>query len=119
VEVRLPFLDHRLVEYALALPAAQKIQAGYTKHVLRTAMNPYLPAAVTWRKDKVGFEPPQRQWMQHPQLHEMIQAARELLVQRGVLDPRVLAQPVQPEAAHAAGNRDWRILSLVKTVFKE
>jgi asparagine synthase (glutamine-hydrolysing) len=35
-------------------------------------MKEQLPAEIVWRKDKVGFEPPQKKWMQNPTLQEMI-----------------------------------------------
>ncbi len=61
-EVRLPFLSHELVEYLFALPASFKIHDGWTKWLLRTTMEHELPPLITWRKDKTGFEPPQRAW---------------------------------------------------------
>lgn len=80
VETRLPFLDHRLVEYVLGLPDDYKINRGYTKYILRQAI-PALPPAVRWRKDKLGFAAPDKEWMYEN--HDMIrkeleQATREL-----------------------------------------
>ena len=43
IEIRLPFLDHRLVEFALRIPDSYKIDRGWTKLVLRQAMKDYLP----------------------------------------------------------------------------
>ena len=63
VETRLPFLDYRLVEFALNLPARMKIMRGWTKHVLRQAMESVLPESVVWRKDKLGFEAPDALWL--------------------------------------------------------
>jgi asparagine synthase (glutamine-hydrolysing) len=57
IESRVPFLDHRLVEYAFSLPGEYKIQGGTTKRVLREAMVGTLPPAVGGRRDKVGFRP--------------------------------------------------------------
>lgn len=69
IESRLPFLDHRLVEYVLGLPADYKINHGYTKYILRQAL-PELPQLVRWRKDKLGFAAPDKEWVY--QNHEMI-----------------------------------------------
>jgi asparagine synthase (glutamine-hydrolysing) len=55
VEARVPFLDHRLVEYAFSLPAEEKIRGAETKHVLREAMRGVLPDAIRLRRDKIGF----------------------------------------------------------------
>ncbi|MFT3932510.1 MAG: asparagine synthase (glutamine-hydrolyzing) [Chitinophagaceae bacterium] len=109
-EVRLPFLNHSLVDFIFSLPASFKIKHGYTKWLLRQSMDKALPAAITWRKDKVGFEPPQQQWMQHPVLQQYVQQAREKLVAEAVLDKSVLNQPIKALPAHAANNFDWRYL---------
>jgi asparagine synthase (glutamine-hydrolysing) len=67
-EVRLPFLDRRLAELGLSLPAAFLYRRGTTKRVLRDAARGLIPDAVLERKDKVGFEPPQRRWLAEPAL---------------------------------------------------
>jgi asparagine synthase (glutamine-hydrolysing) len=110
-EVRLPFLSHELVEFIFSLPPKFKIRNGRTKWLLRTYMNDKLPEAITRRKDKVGFEPPQLQWMQHNKMQEMIQDAKNKLVNEKILKPEVLHKKIIPKAAHAADNYDWRYLS--------
>ena len=65
-EVRLPYLDHRLVELAFSLPWDMKLQRGQTKRVLRDAMRDYLPDSVRDRRDKIGFSPPQAAWLRGP-----------------------------------------------------
>lgn len=62
VEARVPFLDYRLVEFALTLPATVKINNGYTKHILRTATAGVLPEKIRWRTGKLGFATPERTW---------------------------------------------------------
>jgi asparagine synthase (glutamine-hydrolysing) len=62
-EVRLPFLDRRIVEYSMSVPSAFAFGAGYSKRLLRDALSTLLPAEVLWRRDKVGFEPPQERWL--------------------------------------------------------
>ncbi len=110
VEVRLPFLQQGLVQYALSLPSSYKMQDGYTKHILRKSMEHKLPDAIVWRKDKVGFETPQKTWMQHKDVQAQIQEAKALLVKEEVLSAKVLKKPVIPKSAHAADNNDWRYL---------
>jgi asparagine synthase (glutamine-hydrolysing) len=112
VEVRLPFLDHHLVQFLFSLPADCKIRAGWTKWLLRTSMQHVLPKEITWRKDKIGYEPPQQAWMQHPLLQEYIREARRNLVRADILSPSVLNKKVQPQDAHAAENYDWRYLTV-------
>lgn len=58
VECRFPFLDYRVVEYALNLPYEFKINNGITKFILRESMKELLPAEVYKRKDKIGFAIP-------------------------------------------------------------
>lgn len=62
-EVRLPFLSHKLVEFVFSLPDHFKLGNGWTKLVLRESMKGILPTAITWRTDKIGYEPPQNQWI--------------------------------------------------------
>jgi asparagine synthase (glutamine-hydrolysing) len=62
-EVRLPFLDRRVAELALSLPPGFLIRDGFTKAALRDAVRDLVPAEVLARRDKVGFEPPQAQWL--------------------------------------------------------
>lgn len=58
VECRFPFLDYRLVEYAINLSYDYKTKNGLTKYILREAMKDLLPAEVYNRKDKIGFAIP-------------------------------------------------------------
>ena len=111
VEVRLPFLNHQLVEFLFSLPSHFKIHKGWTKWLLRQSVQTILPETIVWRKDKVGFEPPQKAWMQHPQVQDRIQEAKRLLVSKDVLSKAVLQQSITPADAHAANNQDWRYWS--------
>jgi asparagine synthase (glutamine-hydrolysing) len=66
IEARLPFTDHRIVDFGLRLPGAYKIRNGYTKYLLRKAVEDLLPPGIVWRKDKVGFATPP--WASHGSL---------------------------------------------------
>jgi asparagine synthase (glutamine-hydrolysing) len=55
IEARVPFLDHRLVEYVVRLPPRFKIRGATTKYVLRAAVAREVPAAILNRRDKIGF----------------------------------------------------------------
>ncbi|MES1224461.1 MAG: asparagine synthase-related protein, partial [Bacteroidota bacterium] len=109
-EVRLPFLDHNLVEFIFSLPADFKIRQGWTKWILRKSVNEKLPADITWRKNKVGFEPPQRQWMQNIAIQEVVQESRRKLVAEKILKPGVTAKPINAASSYEAENYDWRYL---------
>lgn len=66
IEARVPFLDHPLVEFNLALGNNHKIVGGDTKRVLRRAMADILPEAVRERRDKLGFATPEQIWFRGP-----------------------------------------------------
>lgn len=63
IETRLPFLDYRLVEFCVSLPLSLKIKEGWTKYILRKGINDLLPESIVWRKNKFGFESPDRIWL--------------------------------------------------------
>jgi asparagine synthase (glutamine-hydrolysing) len=67
IESRVPFLDHRLVEYAFGLPDRLKIRRGQTKKVLRDSLRGTLPDAIANRSDKKGFVTPgEVKWLRGP-----------------------------------------------------
>ena len=65
VEVRPPFLDHRIVEFAATLPPALKIRGSRQKFLLKELMKDKLPPAVLQRK-KIGFDIPAHEWLRGP-----------------------------------------------------
>jgi asparagine synthase (glutamine-hydrolysing) len=88
-EVRLPFLSHELVEFLFTLPPSYKISGGWTKRVLRKAMEPTLQKQITWRVDKLGFDPPQDAWLREPEVHDLIDECRKKLVAERVIKTNV------------------------------
>ncbi len=104
VEGREPFLDHHLVELALALPPAMKYRDGVGKYVLRQAMAGLLPDQVLDRP-KQGFGTPMEEWMRGD-FGVAAQAAihRSTLLERGLLDLGLIDELF---AAHRAGRGDW------------
>ena len=111
VEVRLPFLNHPLVEFLFSLPSEFKIHNGWTKWLLRKSIGNNLPQNVAWRKDKIGFEPPQKKWMQDPCIQEAIMESKKKLVNQKILKPSVLNKKIKPHNAYAADNWDWKYWS--------
>lgn len=71
LEIRHPFLDHRLVNFVVNLPTELKIHHGWTKYILRAAL-PEMPAALRWRRDKQGFLVPEKLWLKR-ELVQVIQ----------------------------------------------
>jgi asparagine synthase (glutamine-hydrolysing) len=90
-EVRLPFLDHRLVEFLFAIPVEQKISGTTTKVVLRNAIPGIVPEEIRNRKDKLGFAPPEVSWLRgplRPWVEEMFSSAE--FRQREWWDPGIV-----------------------------
>lgn len=110
-ELRLPFLSHELVEFVFSLPSHFKIRNAWTKWLLRESMKDQLPTETTWRKEKIGFEPPQKSWMESAPMKEAIHEAKRTLVNEKILKPEVLNRNIVPKTAHEADNFDWRYFS--------
>jgi asparagine synthase (glutamine-hydrolysing) len=63
IETRLPFIDYRVLETAVSLNGNYKIHDGWTKYVLRKAVDTVLPKGIVWRRNKFGFEAPVKSWL--------------------------------------------------------
>lgn len=81
IEARVPFLDHRLVEFNLALGNDHKIVRSDTKRVLRRAMAEVLPESVRERRDKLGFSTPEQVWFRGP-LRGLMEEGVEATIRR-------------------------------------
>lgn len=78
VEVRLPFLDYRLVEKIASIPLEQKMRSGWTKFILRKAMIGIIPETIRLRKSKLGFVTPEKVWFKtvlHGELRQLFDKA--------------------------------------------
>jgi len=71
-EVRLPFLDHRLVEFCLRLPERFLYRNGTSKWILRESLRGIVPPAILDRRDKVGFATPWARWWSEPGVGETL-----------------------------------------------
>lgn len=110
VEIRLPFLNQQLVKFIFSLPSSMKISNGFTKSILRKTMNKQLPDSIVWRKDKVGFEPPQKSWMEDKLMKDLLHEAKKKLVTEKILKQSVLTSRPQSNDAYGTGNNDWRYM---------
>jgi asparagine synthase (glutamine-hydrolysing) len=66
IEVRMPFMDWRLVTYTMALPDGLKSANGYTKMIARRAMADAMPESIRMARRKVGFNSPMPEWLNGP-----------------------------------------------------
>jgi asparagine synthase (glutamine-hydrolysing) len=102
-EVRLPFLDHRLVELAARTPLDQRIVDGWTKEPVRRLLEKLGQPATARRTDKLAYQPPHDEWLGYPALVERVEDAWSRLHRDGLLtDPRPSAGPLVR----------WRVLSV-------
>ncbi len=115
IEARVPFLDHPLVEFTLALGNDHKIVGGDTKRVLRKGMAGILPEVIKERRDKLGFATPEQIWFRGP-LRPLIEDGVEKTLARypGLMN----ADGVRALAADMLDGRRpvdftlWRIVNL-------
>ena len=84
VEVRVPFLNHDLMNFAYQIPNKYKIKKGQAKWILKKAMEPYLPKDVIYRP-KAGFGAPLRSWLKNDLkdlMNDML--SKEKIINRGL-----------------------------------
>lgn len=115
LEARVPFLDHRLVEYALRLPQAVKIRGGVTKAILKHAVRDLLPHDLVHRR-KQGFPAPISQWVFADEFGRYLRDSLlgSSLIREGLLDGGVVRGYVD---AHWSGRKDlgallWTLFDL-------
>lgn len=115
IESRVPFLDHRLVEFTLALGNDHKIVGADTKRVLRQAMKGILPEAVRQRRDKLGFATPEQVWFRGPLRREAYEGVEATLKQfPGLLNTKGTRE-LAADMLEGRRNLDftlWRIINL-------
>jgi asparagine synthase (glutamine-hydrolysing) len=114
VELRVPFLDHRVVELGGSIPPRYRIKGWETKHVLKKALEPYLPKEILYR-GKMGFPTPLAHMFKgdlRGYVEEVLGSDRFL--DRGYFRPEAVRGLM---AEHATGERDhhrvlWQLLVL-------
>lgn len=104
LETRIPLLDHRIVEFACAVPLSMKIKQQTGKHILRHILYQHVPKELIERP-KMGFDVPIAQWLRH-ELREWVEDLLNptRLKQEGFLYPESIWQYWQE---HRQGHRNW------------
>jgi len=106
-----PYLDHRLAEFALALPPDMVVRDARTKWLLRRALRGAVPDGVLERDDKLGFATPEQRWLAEPLAGWCSRRAAGMAERRpDLLDPKAVARLL--EGGRAAGQRAravWRL----------
>lgn len=116
VEARVPFLDHRLVEFVLGLPDSYKLHRGVTKLVLREGLKDVLPDAIRNRMSKLGFSTPEEHWVRQvapERFRGVVAEAIELTA--GILRPEALAFTERViKGSQAFDYSIWRMISFAR-----
>ncbi|MBK9591546.1 MAG: asparagine synthase (glutamine-hydrolyzing) [Crocinitomicaceae bacterium] len=114
LEVRLPFLDYRLVNYLVHLPVEDKLKSGWTKYLLRESVHE-LPNEIRWRKDKQGFVTPEEKWLKGAFGEYIISyfSQSSKLEDMGILDRKEFVEAVKSFRTHSK----WLVYGDIFTVF--
>ena len=107
IEARVPFLDHRMVEFTTFIPSEYRIRGGRTKHVLKRAVEGLIPQDIIDRR-KQGFSAPVKEWLRGPlagYARRSIMDSR--LRERGLFDYDAVSGMLE---AHRTGKRNYDTL---------
>ncbi|TFW29677.1 amidotransferase 1, exosortase A system-associated [Massilia arenosa] len=104
LEVRVPLLDHKLVEWISSLPPDMKLRGGEGKYIFKKALEKHLPHDILYRR-KQGFAVPLESWFRGP-LKERVREALlgPLLADTGIFNKKFLHEMVE---MHQSGRRDY------------
>lgn len=109
VEVRMPFLDWRLVTFVMALPEASKVGGGLTKRVAREAMRGRMPESIRSARRKVGFNSPLPEWLGGP-----LAAWTDELLHGAPADHPIVDVPALRRVIGSARRAGWTAQSAVQ-----
>ena len=105
LETRVPFLNHRLIEYVNKIPQSLKLRNGQGKWILKQILNQYVPKNLTERP-KMGFGVPIDAWLRGP-LRDWVESLldEKKLQQEGFFNPKLVRDKW---TEHLSGNRNWQ-----------
>lgn len=117
VEIRMPFMDHRIVSFAFSLPWKSKIRNGFSKAIIRDAVADLMPKEVAYRKSKIGFNSPIVDWMQgvlKPFFLDTI--CSQSFKNSDIINPKIVANKINNVILNSSssfqdGEEAWTMLS--------
>lgn len=108
VEVRMPFLDYRLVEFLTSTPTKFLLSNGYTKYLLRYSFKGKLPNSILWNKKKVGFSIPKKAW------HENLKKPFFEILENEDLEEFFDINKLRKNVENLSEDRFWRFYNFSK-----
>jgi asparagine synthase (glutamine-hydrolysing) len=113
IEARVPYLDYRIVEFALGLDPEFKIHGSWTKWVLRKAVEPVMPKSVTWRRSKLGYPTPFARWLREEPNRQQF---HDLLFSRSLIERELMTEDsirfYWDQHQSGAADRGWLLYRL-------
>jgi asparagine synthase (glutamine-hydrolysing) len=113
LEVRVPFLDYELVQFAAAIPGRYKLRGLTTKAILRDSLKGILPDNIVWRK-KQGYSFPIKNWLREELKDYMTELLNESPIIREHLDREVVNRLIREHLARAHNHNHilWSLMNL-------
>jgi len=113
VEIRSPFVDYRLMEFAFSLPVDDRFSDGVTKRILRDAFRHRLPASIIDQHRKIGFAMPFAEWSAQPAFRRFVKdiVASPQFLSRRIWDAKALGRRLIDPHAVRCGFPAWRFLN--------
>lgn len=114
VEVRVPFIDKEVIEYAMSIPGKYKYKKRISKYIFKKAAENYLPKDIVYRP-KASFGAPIRSWISdelRPLVDELL--SKENIKKRGFLNPDYVAEIIEKDRKGLEDNayRIYQLLTL-------
>jgi len=112
LETRVPFLDHRLLEFVATIPSNLKIRGWTKKYLLKKAFAPTLPREILWRRKK-GFSVPMAVWLRGPLRPFLLDWLGEARIKRvGFFNEKMISTLIEEHLAyrHNHENKLWSLL---------
>lgn len=111
LEVRLPFLDYRLVELSYAIDDNMKVKGCWTKYIMRKSLKKYLPKKIYSRRNKMGFPAPFDRWLRDDKIGEHLYDYIRKFGKRGIIKEEYVGYLYE---RHMNGdNLDWLLFKMV------
>lgn len=113
IESRVPYLDHRLVEWAITQPTEDKINGGWTKFPIREALEKDGLPELAWRVDKLGFVAPQDKWRKELG-DDLVKSAMKMEIPAIFDKAAVQKLMTQKLSGNSGASEFWRMFALLR-----